>query len=271
MSTLRLYTTLASYGLHCHIAGTAVTQFAQLEQYVISEACTSHPLIIAWANLVEAWTTCAIDPHQTTPDHDILWSQISGWGWNTGITELKARFSTVREDWNAWTALWRAQASWLEGSKVNAVKGGEAERLEFTTSVKSGFENGKEATIVMDALTALRQELQQYELGNLEQLKSMSSYAALLTAVIRLWLACIAPHTGGVPSTPPFYLPFFHFGCPPCLVVALFTRFSIWIPELQRTVGIAVVLSSIIKTITKCLRRPMDGANVYHIVTTGSW
>ena len=209
VAALRLYANLASYGLHCHIPGTAVTQFAQLEQYVISEACTSHSLVIAWANLVEIWTICAIDPHQTTPDHDILWSQIVGWGWNTGIVELTARFGTVMEDRSIWTALWRAQASWLEGSKVNGVKGGEVERLEFLSSVKERFGNGKEGIIVTDVLTTFWQELGKYEHGNLEQLKNMSSYAALLTAVIRLWLACIAPHTGGgVPSTPPFYLPF---------------------------------------------------------------
>ena len=207
VSTLRLYANLASYGLHCHIPGSAVTQFAQLEQYVISEACTSHSLVIAWANLVEVWTLCAIDPHQTTPDHDILWSQIIGWGWNTGIEELTARFGSDRADWNVWTALWRAHASWLEGSKVNAVKGGEAERLEFLNSVKRGFENGKEGIIVTDVLTTFWQELEKYELGNLEQLKSMSNCAALLSAVIRLWLAC-TPHRDGVPSTPPFYLPF---------------------------------------------------------------
>ncbi|KAF8817072.1 hypothetical protein BYT27DRAFT_7204880 [Phlegmacium glaucopus] len=207
-STLRLYAILASYGLHCHIAGTAVAQFSQLEQYVISEACISHPLIITWANLVEVWTTCAIDPHQTTPDHDILWSQIVGWSWNAGIYELNARFGSDKEDWSVRTALWRAQASWLEGSKVNGVRGGEAERLEVVGSVKSGFENGKEGVIVTGVLTTFQQELEQYEPGNVEQLKSMSSHAALLAAVIRLWLACIAPHTEGVPSTPPFYLPF---------------------------------------------------------------
>jgi RNA polymerase II-associated protein 1 len=224
VSTLRLYANLASYGLHCHIPGTAVTQFAQLEQYVISEACTSHPLVIAWANLVEVWTICAIDPHQTTPDHDILWSQIVGWGWNSVIVELTARFGTVTEDWSVWTALWRAQASWLEGSKVNAVKGGEAERLEFPSSVKRGFENGKEGIIVSDVLTAFWEELGKYEPGNLEQLKNMSSYAALLTAVIRLWLACIAPHTGGVPSTPPFYLPFARIS----ELCANFTAHPVW-------------------------------------------
>ena len=208
ISTLRLYAILASYGLYCHIAGTAMTQFAQLEQFIISETCTSHPLIIAWVNLVEVWTICAIDPHQTTPDHDILWSQIVGWDWNAGIAELSARFGSDKGDWSVWTALWRAQASWLEGSKVNAIKGGEAERLEVVSSVKNGFENGKEGIIVMGVLTTFQQKLEQYEPGNFKQLKSMSICATLLSAVTRLWLACIAPHTGSVPSTPPFYLPF---------------------------------------------------------------
>jgi len=250
VSTLRLYANLASYGLHCHIPGTAVTQFAQLEQYVISEACASHSLVIARANLVEVWTICAIDPHQTTPDHVILWSQIVGWGWNTGIVELTARFGTAGEDWSVWTALWRAQAS-------NAVKGGEAERLEFLSSVKRGFENGKEGIIVTDVLTTFWQELGNYEPGNLEQLKSMSSYAALLTAVIRLWLACIAPHRD-VPSTPPFYLPFAriselcNFHCPSRLVLAVFIRFGIWVPELQGILRIIITLSSIVKTTARC-------------------
>ena len=157
-------------------------------------------------SLVEIWNICAIDLHQTTPDHDILWSQIVGWGWNTGIVELTSRFT---EDRSVWTALWRAQASWIEGSKVNTAKGGEAERLEFLSSDKDWFQKGKEGIIVTDVLTTFWRELGKYEPGNLEQLKNMSSYAVLLTAVIRLWLACIAPHTGGgVSSTPPFYLPF---------------------------------------------------------------
>ena len=37
----------------------------------------------------------SLDHHQMMPDHDILWSQIVGWGWNTGIVELTARFGAV--------------------------------------------------------------------------------------------------------------------------------------------------------------------------------
>jgi hypothetical protein len=53
--------------------------------------------------------------------------------------ELTARFGTVSGT-KEWTALWRAQASWLKGSKVNAVK---AERLVFFNSVKKDLKTGR--------------------------------------------------------------------------------------------------------------------------------
>ncbi|KAF8964260.1 hypothetical protein BDZ97DRAFT_925324 [Flammula alnicola] len=208
VSTLQVYRTLASYGLYCHIAGTAVTQLADVERYAISEACHSQALVIAWANLVEAWTICAIDPHQTTPNHDIVWTQIIGWAWYEGIAELQSYLEVAEKDWTKWSASWKVQAAWLEGSKINAIKGGEAERLDFIESVKSGFEAGNELQVVTNALNAFQKELFHYNNGDMEQLRNMSQYAGLLTSVVRLWLACVPPHTEGPPSSPPFSLPF---------------------------------------------------------------
>ncbi|KAH9480658.1 RNA polymerase II-associated protein 1 [Psilocybe cubensis] len=206
--TLRLYKVLASYGLYSHIAGTAVEQLAHIEQFVISEACNSTELTVAWANLVEAWTVCATDPHQTTPPHDILWTQVVGWNWNVGISELQERLEARETDWPMWTASWQAQAAWLEGSKINAIKGGEAERVELMESVKEGFESGKESKVIHGALNGLRKELQGYIEGNIDQLKAMANNASVLASAIRLWLSCIPPHLEGVPSSPPFSLPF---------------------------------------------------------------
>ena len=56
----------------------------------ISEACTSHSLVIAFG----------IDSHQTTPSHDILWSQIVGWGWKICIAETTACFGPVEQNWS---------------------------------------------------------------------------------------------------------------------------------------------------------------------------
>ncbi|KAF8158446.1 hypothetical protein B0H34DRAFT_797833 [Crassisporium funariophilum] len=206
--TLRLYTVLASYGLYSHIAGTAVSPLSQLEQYVISEACTSQALVRTWLGLVETWTICAIDPHQTTPDHDILWSQITGWGWHAGVTEPQGRLSADTKDWTLWTGSWRVQAAWLEGSKVNAIRGGEGERSAFVDTVRSGFESGKEHQVVNGVLMVLQQGLEQCDVANAEQMKILAGYAELVTAAIRLWLSCIPPHTEGAPTSPPFNLPF---------------------------------------------------------------
>ncbi|KDR82536.1 hypothetical protein GALMADRAFT_112269 [Galerina marginata CBS 339.88] len=207
-STLRLYCVLASYGLYCHIAGTAVEQLAHIEQYVISEACTSNTLTITWANLVEAWIVCATDPHQTTPPHDIKWSQVVGWNWSMGISEIQDRLGSHEKDWVMWTATWQAQAAWLEGAKINGIKGGEAERSEFIDTVKTGFESGREHDIVMAALDKLQKELEGYQSEDMDQLEKMASYFRLLTSLIRLWLACIPPHSEGLPSSPPFSLLF---------------------------------------------------------------
>jgi hypothetical protein len=53
----------------------------------------------AWAGLLEAWMACARDPHQTTPGHDILWSQVTGWDWGVDVLRLKNKLVTTEQDW----------------------------------------------------------------------------------------------------------------------------------------------------------------------------
>ncbi|KAF8877152.1 hypothetical protein CPB84DRAFT_1795262 [Gymnopilus junonius] len=199
-STLALYRALASYGLYCHVAGAAVEQLSHIEQFVISEACTSNALTVAWANLVETWMVCATDPHQTTPPHDIKWSQVVGWNWNTGILELQDRLEAKERDWTVWRASWQAQAAWLEGCKVNSIKGGESERIEFIESIKDGFENGRQRDIVTAALDKLQKDLGNYRGGIFALEFWPLSYA--------FGLACVPPHWEGPPSAPPFMLPY---------------------------------------------------------------
>jgi len=206
--SLRLYRALASYGLYSHIAGIAVEQLTHIEQYVISEACNSAALTIAWANIVEAWMICAIDPHQTTPPHDVKWSQVIGWNWNMGISELQDRLEAREQDWMMWKASWQAQAAWLEGSKVNSVKGGEVERTEIMNNAKVGFETGKESKIVAAIVQAVRENIDNYQRGDKAQLKKLAEHAGILASVVRLWLACVPPHVNDVPSSPSFSLPY---------------------------------------------------------------
>ncbi|PPQ63587.1 hypothetical protein CVT24_004447 [Panaeolus cyanescens] len=207
--TLHFYKILASYGFATKIPGMAVTQFTQLEQYVISDECQSQALKIVWAELVEVWTICAIDPHQTTPPHEIRWSQISSWSWNSGLQDLQLYSETDERTWKMWTASWNALAAWLEGSKVNGVRGGDEERFSFLDCNKDDFEaqDGRFRLLVNALMDKLEVGLGGLDADKSNAFESFSSQAALLSALIRVWLACIPPHTEGPPSSPPFTLP----------------------------------------------------------------
>jgi RNA polymerase II-associated protein 1 len=212
ISTLRFYTTLASFGRYSHIASTAMTPLTQLAQYIISDACTSPRLMASWTELLEAWITCAVDPHRTTPTHDILWSQVVGWGWHAEVGELSSRLGVDEEAWDVWAGVWRVQAAWLEGARINAVRGGSSERAECIEFLKSGFEGGKEKEVVISAVNAIHDQLSR--LGSTSvgqdhmQLRAIAGYANTLAAAIRLWLACLPPLSDGPLASPPFALPF---------------------------------------------------------------
>ena len=135
IGTLRLYTALASYGLYSSIVSTAGSCFSALTVYVKEMAAEAQnvELIKAWTDLIRAWTVCAIDPHRTDPEHDILWSQVEGWDWSEDVVALRDKVPAPRRDergreWGIWAGMWRALAVWLDGVRTNGMKGGEHER-----------------------------------------------------------------------------------------------------------------------------------------------
>ncbi|KAG5654318.1 hypothetical protein H0H81_004737 [Sphagnurus paluster] len=213
ISTLRFYTTLAMYGLYSHIATTAMEHFTKLGQYVLSSACTSYKLMVAWTDLLAVWMVCAVDPHQTTPGHDILWSQIIGWGWNTEVDDLGDRLGADEKDWPVWAGVWKVRAAWLEGAKRNGIRGGSSERMESLEVFRYGFEEGTEKEVVLGCLDAIQRELG--HLGSsaispvrLPNLRALEKNATILVAALRLFLACLPPLSDGPLDSPPFPLPF---------------------------------------------------------------
>ncbi|EPT00236.1 hypothetical protein FOMPIDRAFT_99957 [Fomitopsis schrenkii] len=212
--TLRLYTVFASYGLYSHIATTASEQFTRVAQYVLSNECKSRQLKEAWLGLLEAWMVCARDPHRTTPGHEILWSQVTGWGWGEDVLEMRARLT--ENDGVVWTALWRTISAWLEGAKINSVKGGEKEKGIALAEVRDGFQDGVEKGILDSSGRSLSSILGQLasagvralQPDDLPVLEQMAEHACRLAAALRLWLACISPQSPGPPDSPPFQLPF---------------------------------------------------------------
>ncbi|RDB14682.1 RNA polymerase II-associated protein rba50 [Hypsizygus marmoreus] len=212
-SLLRFYTVLASYGMYSHIASTAMNHFRLLAEYIVSDACTSQRLMVAWTNLLGTWMVCAVDPHQTTPEHDILWSQVIGWRWNEEINDLADRLGVTESEWEVWGGVWRANAAWLEGARVNGVRGGSSERMEYLEVIQGGFENGKQRDVVLGCLDAIRRNLSLLAVvpisrAQLPHLRALANHANTLAAAIRLWLACLPPLSDGPLASPPFPLPF---------------------------------------------------------------
>ncbi|EPQ54872.1 hypothetical protein GLOTRDRAFT_121828 [Gloeophyllum trabeum ATCC 11539] len=229
-STLEFYTVLASYGLYASVATTATEHLHRLGNYVLSQRCVSKRLMTAWAKLLAGWIVCATDPHQTTPDHEILWSQVAGWGWGEQVLELRAKLEEGYQE--VWAAVWGTCAAWLEGARVNGIKGGEQERARMVELVSEGFEAGKESAVVLQAVENLRHSLDQLRsIGSapfhseaLIGLHETSKDAKLLSAALRLWLSCTPPFSEGPPPSPPFVLPFDDIS----VLAASLSRHSIW-------------------------------------------
>jgi hypothetical protein len=210
--TLHLYTVFAHYGLYAHIATTAAEPLSRLSLYILSAECDSRPLLTAYASLLAAWTTCASDPHQTTPPHDILWSQISGWGWISDVAVVARKLTQEPSDWRTWVALWNAEAAWLEGARHNGVRGGTNERETSVARLKSAFDDSTEKEVVLCAISTLKRLLSEvltgYDAGRgIAFYREIAESAFVLSSTIRLWLACLPLDYEPLPE-PPFQLPF---------------------------------------------------------------
>ncbi|KAK0460031.1 uncharacterized protein EV420DRAFT_1534600 [Desarmillaria tabescens] len=216
VSTLRLYTYLGRYGMYSHTATDAQELWTRLAVYATD---TGGKLAQAWAELISTWMVCATDPHRTSPSHDILWSRVVAWGWGEDVLALTVcdrlpeDKGSLRQIMDTQGAIWRCISTWLEGSRVNSTRGGQAEREAALTVLKPGFENetGLARQITLATLEGLKADLENIRSREapsqwLPALLSAGRCASALTAVIRLWLACIP--SSGPPKSPPFSLPF---------------------------------------------------------------
>ncbi|KAI6140628.1 hypothetical protein BKA82DRAFT_154479 [Pisolithus tinctorius] len=217
IQTLRFYRILASYGLYSHIATSASFYFSALGSYVLSPPPlapkTLSQLRAAWSSLLEVWIVCATDPHATTPPHEILWSQVTAWGWESEVRLLRKDLTEAEQDWEVWSVVWNVEAAWLEGARINGVKGGEKERAEVLDSVQPGFEaeDGLEHKVVRAALEAVKQRLGTLATdspGMKQALRLIVAPTRALSSAIRLWLACLPPLKDVPLGSPPFTLPF---------------------------------------------------------------
>ncbi|ETW81831.1 hypothetical protein HETIRDRAFT_434256 [Heterobasidion irregulare TC 32-1] len=237
-AAIRLYAAMAAYGVYSSVATTAAEPLARIGKYVSLSltlavrrpgGVAGARLRVAYLQAVEAWTVCAVDPHRTTPEHEILWSQVIGWGWAEEAIEMRGRLvgqsdgegGDEQEAEEIWTALWRVQAAWLEGARVNGVRGGEGERAVVVDAFKDGFESGKEKAVLARAIEGLQDMLdmlgtsasattqtEQEEEERMVRLRTMAQHANTIVAALRLWLACLPPLSSTPLPSPPLQLPF---------------------------------------------------------------
>lgn len=78
---LDLFGAWAEYGLASSSCADAADLWRSLGASVHASSSKPSLLRSAYYRLVTRWTLCAVNPHSTTPEHDITWSQISGMGW----------------------------------------------------------------------------------------------------------------------------------------------------------------------------------------------
>ncbi|KAL1718640.1 hypothetical protein EV715DRAFT_200625 [Schizophyllum commune] len=203
-ATLRVYSALAAYGLHAHLATTAAEPLTRITRYVLSSD-TPRATLCAWARLHEAWITCAVDPHRTSPPHEILWSQVLGWGWMDDLAEATEKLISAPADRPAWIALWMAQAAWLEGARVNGVRGGSEERNEAAVRLRPDFEeDGQAHAVVSAAVDVVRDQLS----TDAPDIRQLGENLRVLTAAVRLLLSCLPSAPEEIADGPPFPMPF---------------------------------------------------------------
>lgn len=231
--TLDLYATLGEYGMYAITATTAADGFTALGKYVLdlitpgsfdlANQRNGWLAVTSYLKLLGVWMTCAIDPHKTTPPHEILWSQVAGWDWVSQVFQLRRRLLRLLGDSKsphtevgkrpipptvraALAAVWHVLAAWLEGSAENSVKSGESERHQFIEEMAIPESRQTEDLALSQAVEELNRSLDVLSRkpdGEVDIPDTLSSNGQVLLSAIRLGVACFPPE-----PTPPAPAPF---------------------------------------------------------------
>lgn len=176
IETLKLYTSLGRYGLYANAVSSTADGLAALTRYVMGAETYQGSgqrleVAVRYLKLLETWITCAIDPHKTSTPHDILWSQVVGWGWAQEVLSLRQAVLLYRRNHHSegvstkpirdlLTSIQGVLSAWLEGCRVNGVRAGESEREEVVKHFEDvelrQAENELLSTLVDDSLSLVQ-------------------------------------------------------------------------------------------------------------------
>ncbi|KAJ3890475.1 hypothetical protein GG344DRAFT_49463 [Lentinula edodes] len=232
------YTILARYGIYSRVAADAKEVWWKIGDHVValSSSCSQSNmrLVRAYVGLIEAWLICATDPHRTTPSHELLWSQVKSWDWGAGLATLLTKVSSLAVERTGTVenririavssaSIWRSLGAYLEGAKVNGIRGGEEERTEVGLVLKRVFDSGA-VQAFRDLIEDLKTKLNTMgmEMKTMVAFREIASLASILSSAIRLWLGCCSPSPSD--DSPPFELPFADISD----LCALLVRHDLW-------------------------------------------
>ena len=138
LEVLQIYREIGRYGFLASIATSAREIWRDLGSWA-SRQIAPDPLAssvtAAYFDCLAMWMTCAIDPHRTTPEHDLTWSQISGLGWaDEAISKVK-QIGMQRGRTRELSSAMRLLVVWVDGTGLNGLRGGDAEK----NAVINGF------------------------------------------------------------------------------------------------------------------------------------
>ena len=214
------YALLGHYGMYARVATDTRDAFARIADFVASGTtndANARMLASPWLELIEVWTICAIDPHCTTPKHDILWSQVMGWGWNEEVLRLRKR--ALEGNWadvHLWGGIWSACASWIDGCTVNSAGQGIKEKQEIVQVLRVGHDlEGLEREILQGVLQRIRQAAR-YQTTDF--LLPVHSDVYALQSALRLRWSLRSQLDGGEANDGHLSLPFDDFTSPETLL-----------------------------------------------------
>ncbi|OCF32429.1 hypothetical protein I316_05855 [Kwoniella heveanensis BCC8398] len=171
---LDTYAVLGQYGLSASIATASSEIWRLLSTWVQRQSFNGHKnksttatgaimvkrLVRAYFGCLGVWVTCAVDPHRTTPEHDLTWAQVDAMKWQEEAVEFIRNITSnalspgSREgdglliDVEEITAAVDMLVLWANGVTVNGVKNGEQEK----TAVLDGLKDSKLSGLVAKVL-----------------------------------------------------------------------------------------------------------------------
>jgi hypothetical protein len=131
--SLRILTGLGRYGLATSYVTASTDVIRSLGQWVQTECGNTEPddiarlIALRYFQCLTVWTTCAIDPHKTTPEHALTWAQASSMDWAEEATSALVALAVQEEREFEMAAAVALCEAWAIGAKINGERAGEDE------------------------------------------------------------------------------------------------------------------------------------------------